>query len=82
MILKYGLTIDNERSIIIKAKSKKDGVYRFRGVAYRVLDGNVTHLSDGNKILERAYGFNVVVFEFDYSGLAVDKRAQKVLKSL
>ena len=40
--MSYGLTTENEEIILLKAKSKKDGVYTFRGVSYRVKSGAVT----------------------------------------
>ncbi len=39
-------------AIILKSKSKKDGFYVHRGSAYRVDKGKLTHVTDGNSILE------------------------------
>jgi hypothetical protein len=64
-MVQYGLTMENERIILEKAKSKKDGVYTFRGVGYRVCENHVTHFSDNGIILERAYGFNCIVGSFE-----------------
>lgn len=65
MAVTYGLTIENENLIIDKAENKRDGVFQFRGVTYRVRDGRVTHFCYGGKVLERAYGFNCVVGEYE-----------------
>ena len=77
-MVQYGLTIENEKYIIEKAKAKKDGVYQARGVAYRVRGGRVTHYAYRGKVLERAYGFNCIVGSF--SGCSPD--AVKTLKSI
>ena len=74
----YGLTVENERLILEKAITKKDGTYRFRGVAYRVHQGNVTHFAANGKILQRAFGFNVIVGECG----TLSEYAQKDLKNL
>lgn len=65
-MVEYGLTIENNNLILEKAKTKKDGIFTFRGVAYRVRGGNVTHFACDGRILERAYGFNVVVGGYEY----------------
>ena len=78
VMVTYGLTIENEKYIINKPSSKKDGVYQARGVAYRVRNGKVTHYASGGKVIEIAYGFNCIIGRFDgYSSEAV-----KVLKSI
>lgn len=77
----YGLTIENEKLICEKATKKKDGCYRFRGVAYRVQDGIVTHYAADCKILERCYGFNVVIGEYEF-GLNSSEKGQKILKEI
>ncbi|HAR37919.1 MAG TPA: hypothetical protein DCS09_04715 [Porphyromonadaceae bacterium] len=65
--MNYGLTPENEGIILLKAKSKKDGVYTFHGVSYRVKSGAVTHYATNTgKVLERCYGFNVIVGTCDY----------------
>jgi len=73
-MIRYGLTIENESIILDKAKLKKDGVYTFRGVGYRVKDGFITHFSSDGKILERAYGFNCVVGSYQgYNSIGMEK---------
>lgn len=61
--VEYGLTIENQKLIIEKAKHKKDGCYIFRGVAYKVVNGKVTHYASKGQVLESAYGFNVIIGE-------------------
>ena len=48
-----------------KSKTKKDGVYRFRGVEYRVKDGRATHYAINGQILEKVYGFACVIGNYD-----------------
>lgn len=77
-MIKYGLTIENQKLISSKAKSKNNGVYQFRGVVYRVLDGDVTHYAACGDIMERAHGFNVIVGS--YPGGEND--AKKILRAI
>lgn len=70
-----------QNKIIEKAKAKKNGCYRYGGVAYRVVGGRVTHYADRGDILETAYGFNCVVGSYDYS-MAPDEVGQKLLKKI
>jgi len=63
--MQYGLTLENEALIIEKAKSKKDGVYTFRGVYYRVNNHYVTHYAWKYEILEKYGYFNVVCGTYD-----------------
>ena len=75
----YGLTIDNANEIIQKAKGKKDGYYSFRGVGYRVKDGQATHFATGGRILENFGSFNVEVGRYDYQ---FNRNEGKVLKQV
>ena len=43
--MRYGATPENMEMISEKAIDKKDGVYRFRGVVYRVESSRVTHVA-------------------------------------
>ena len=61
----YGLTIENANEITQKAKTKKDGYYRFRGVGYCVKGGKATHFATGGRILENLGRFNVEVGKYD-----------------
>ena len=75
------MKMDTERLIINKAKSKKDGCYRFQGIAYRVRNNCVTHFADYGEILERCYGFNVIIGKYKYS-INSDEVGQKLLKQI
>jgi len=57
--VKYGLNIENQNLLTEKAKSKKDGCYTMRGVAYRVRDGSVTHFAADGDVLIPFGNFNV-----------------------
>ena len=59
--MRYGLTFENEKIILEKAKPKKNGCYKFRAVAYRVVGGNVTHFASKGEVIQRTFGFNVIV---------------------
>lgn len=61
MPVKYGLTIENINLIHDKAKTKRDGVYSFRGILYRVKNGRFTHYGYRNEIVERAGNFDVPI---------------------
>lgn len=78
-MIKYGLTIENQNLIIEKAKSKKDGVYSFRGVDYRVRNKIVTHFAASGQILERCFGFNVIVGSYE---IGFGFGAKKILKEI
>ena len=60
-VVQYGLTITNQKLIQEKAKAKKDGCYRFRGVVYSVIGGFARLFVTDKEILENACGFNVVI---------------------
>jgi len=76
--MKYGNTIENMALICAKAKEKDDGVYRFRGVAYRVRENRVTHIACGGQVLEPFGYFDVEVGRYDGYGDA----AVKVLRGI
>jgi hypothetical protein len=63
-----------------KSKTKKDGVYRFRGVEYRVKNGCATHYAIGGEILEKVYGFVCVVGNYDWE--YGTSKGTKMLKSI
>lgn len=79
MTLQYGLTIENQNLINTKAKTKKDGVYTFRGVAYRVRANKVTHFAVRGEVLQQYGAFNVKLgtYKSGFSGEGV-----KFLKSI
>jgi len=64
-MVQYGLTIENEKLILEKAKEKKNGVYTLRGVVYRVKDKYVTHFATYGQIIERVCGFNCIIGFFE-----------------
>lgn len=55
------LNIENQNAINAKAKDKKDGVYTFRGVAYRVRNARVTHFACRGEVIQQYGHFNTVV---------------------
>ncbi|HET6890522.1 MAG TPA: hypothetical protein VFH31_05420 [Pyrinomonadaceae bacterium] len=63
--MKYGPTPENMELIRAKAGEKANGVYRFRGVVYRVRDKRVTHIAHNGKVLERYGHFDVEVGVYD-----------------
>lgn len=78
--MKYGLTIENTNLAIEKAKAKADGCYLFRGFAYRVREGKITHYAHGGRILE-AYGhFNCEVGQYEHGSYSAygKKALQKI----
>ena len=76
--MRYGNTIENMELIRAKAKEKGNGVFRFRGVAYRVRDKRVTHIACDGKVLEPFGHFDVEVGRYDGNGDA----AVKMLRSI
>lgn len=58
------LTIENRQAIEAKAKTRNDGVYTFRGIAYRVRKNRVTHFAYNGEVLEPCGNFSVVVGEY------------------
>lgn len=72
------LTIANQRDCEMKAKTKKDGVYTLRGIAYRVRNNQVTHFACEGEVLVPYGNFNVIVGK--YQGSHAD--ATKLLRSI
>lgn len=77
-MVKYGPTIENLNAIHDKAKGKKDGVYSFRGLEYRVENGRFTHFAHGGRVFERAGNFNVEIGA--YSGYSDDAKTKRTGK--
>lgn len=75
------ISLDTQNAIVIKAKQKKDGCYRFRGVAYRVKGGKVTHVGGHGEIFACFGQFNVRVKDYEWS-INSDEVAQKILKTI
>ena len=66
MTIKYGtLNSENIKAIKVRNISKKDGVYTFRGIHYRLKDGRVTHYCVGGEILENFGYFNTQVGKYE-----------------
>ncbi len=61
MTIQYGLTLENQKLINEKAKTKNDGVYKFRGVAYRVINNTAKFYASNGDVLQSEFGFNVVI---------------------
>jgi hypothetical protein len=80
MTIQYGLTMDNQQAIIDKAKSKKDGVYKFRGVAYRVVNNHARFFASNCEVIEMCYGFNAIIGSYEHSLDSIN--AVKALKSI
>lgn len=45
MVTYNRLTAENRKVCETKAKTKKDGIYQFRGIAYRVRNNLITHFA-------------------------------------
>lgn len=80
-MIKYGLTQENQCLIQEKAKSKKDGVYMFRGVAYKVKNNQVTHYAHLGEIIQSCYGFNVQVGNYSYYSSDSSKAALREIRT-
>lgn len=76
-MVRYGLTVENCNLIKGKAKEKKNGVYTFRGITYRVVDGRVTHYAYEREILENFGYFNCIVGKYEHTD-----EMKKVLRKL
>jgi len=76
-----GIKIDVHNEILKKAKIKKDGCYRHKGIAYRVLNSHVTHFGSFGEIYECFGSFTVLVGKYEYS-INSDEIAQKILKKI
>lgn len=81
MAIQYGATIENLNLAIVKAKTKTDGVYSFRGFSYKVVGGRLTHLAYGGEVLERAGNFNVVLGNYAGVGSSYEKKALQQLNN-
>jgi len=74
------MTQETEILILKKAKSKKDGCYRFRGIAYRVKGCIVTHFAYDNMVIQRGYCINCIIGRYiTLSRFDLDKKGQKIL---
>lgn len=72
--MKYGLTPDNQLHIESLARSKKDGCYQCRGVAYKVKNNRVVLYAADGDVLEPCGHFNVIVGKYKgYSDAGLKK---------
>lgn len=78
MTVAYGPTPENYQLATEKAKEKADGVYSFRGVAYRIRDHRITHYAHSGRVLERFGHFDTQVGTYE-GHLDAAKRALKSL---
>ena len=74
----YGNTIQNRKVIKEQAKEKKDGVYRLRGIAYRVREKRVTHVACDGEVLESFGVFDVVIGKYDGYGDGAVKKLREI----
>lgn len=66
-----------------KAKTKANGCYRIRGIAYRVRDGRVTHFAYRGEIIEPHGVFHVAIGRYDVPQYrASDEAGQKFLRTI
>lgn len=66
-----------------KAKTKANGCYRIRGIAYRVSDDRVTHFAYRGEIIEPYGFFHVAVGRYDVPQYgASDVAGQKFLRTI
>jgi hypothetical protein len=75
------LNIENQNLIVSKAKLKKDGIYGFRGIIYRVKNNSVTHFCAEGKIVQPSGYFNCDVGNYE-DGVCGESNARKLMKSL
>jgi hypothetical protein len=76
--IQYGvLDNDNVNLIIDKSESKPDGIYRFRGILFKVKGGKVTHYAIDGKILQAMGRFNTQIGSYDSSS-----QAKSILKGI
>jgi len=71
MAVEYGTTVNNLNIIMEKARFKKDGVYSFKCIFYRVRDKRITHIAYDRKILANYGSFNIIVGTYAYPRDAV-----------
>ena len=83
MSIQYGvLNIENQKAINERAKSRKDGVYEFRGIVFRVHEFRATHFAVRGEILEQYGHFNALVGSYDNRRYDARDTVKKLLKSI
>lgn len=76
------LTIVNQNLIADKAKTQKDGIYRVRGIMYKVQNNRATYFAiPSGEIVMAAGNFNVSAGSFE-GGMGWEDKAKKLLKSI
>lgn len=72
------ITIIQQRKLEEKSKTKKDGMYKYQGIYYKVIGSRLRYIASHGEVLECFGNFNVVVGE--YNGYA--DAAKKILRDL
>ncbi len=72
------ITIQDQNTLIEKSKTKKDGVYGYKGIAYKIVDGKLRYIANRSEIIQCYGHFNVVIGSYDGRGDA----AKKALRSI
>ena len=54
------------QTIVQRSTTKKDGVYSYNGIKYRVIDEYPKFIAQHNKIYEYSHGFLVEIGNYDY----------------
>ncbi len=65
-MVKDGLTRENQKLISEKAKHKKNGCYKFRGVYYLVENANVRYYAFHGEVIENALSSNVIIGRYEH----------------
>tara|TARA_R110002124_G_scaffold147816_2_gene313221 strand:- start:401 stop:661 length:261 start_codon:yes stop_codon:yes gene_type:complete len=79
-VIQYGLTMENQSLIIEKAKSKRDGIYKLRGVTYRVINNHAVFYAVDGEVIQMCYGFNAVIGRYEHCTWSDNER--KALKAI
>ncbi len=81
MAIEYNtLNQSNIDAIKNRAKNKVDGVYQFRGIAYRVRKGHVTHFATKEQVTLYEIGMLIAAGSYTYE--YGENNHMKVLKNL
>jgi hypothetical protein len=82
MAIDYGLTVENVIAIAERSKSKKDGVYSFRGICYRVRKNRVTHFALRGGVYEYIGNYVFKIGSYDNNCDWKGVKAKKALNGL
>lgn len=72
------VTLIQQQKLEEKSKTKKDGIYTYQGIYYKVIGNKLHYMASHGEVLQCFGHFNVVVGS--YSGYS--DAAKKVLKDL